>query len=121
MTVPHIYAIQETEEELVIWADLLVTCYSLWGDKLVAGGGSRIPTRMTFSRHGDAGWTLQEYLEPGDGTYYSPDIRAYCEGVPGLAERILAGPPGSIFPRMKEFLKKYLAGNGMEGVYWEEL
>lgn len=49
---------------------------------LVEEGGSHIPVVLTFAYDASEGFTLTEYWEPRDGTYYTKDLKAKFNGRP---------------------------------------
>ena len=49
---------------------------------LVEEGGSHIPVVLTFSYDASNGFTLTEYWEPRDGSYYVKDLKAKFNGRP---------------------------------------
>ena len=50
--------------------------FRLENDVLVEDGGCNVPTVLTFSVTEDGHYSLAEYWEPRDGTFYPEDIRA---------------------------------------------
>lgn len=50
--------------------------YQFDGTTLREAGGCHIPTVLTFFRNDDGRYTLCEYWEPRDGSYYADDIKA---------------------------------------------
>jgi hypothetical protein len=56
--------------------------FRLEDDILVEEGGSHIPVVLTFSYDASNGFTLTEYWEPRDGSYYAKDIKAKFNGRP---------------------------------------
>lgn len=63
-------------EQVTVYAMVLYLELTHDGDTIQEQGGSHIPTALTFQIHPDGSYTLTEYWEPGDGSYYAPDIRA---------------------------------------------
>lgn len=49
---------------------------------LVEEGGSHIPVVLTFTYDATEGFTLTEYWEPRDGSYYAKDLKAKFNGRP---------------------------------------
>ena len=49
---------------------------------LVEEGGSHIPVVLTFTYDASEGFTLTEYWEPRDGSYYAKDLKAKFNGRP---------------------------------------
>ena len=69
--------------------DLETRTYYLWvlyqeylftKDGIVNEGGAHIPTVVTLTREPDGSWSLLNYWEPRDGSYYAEDIRAIFPG-----------------------------------------
>lgn len=63
-------------EQVTVYAMVLYLELTHNGDTIQEQGGSHIPTALTFQIQPDGSYTLTEYWEPGDGSYYAPDIRA---------------------------------------------
>ena len=49
---------------------------------LIEEGGSHIPVVLTFTYDASSGFTLTEYWEPRDGSYYAKDLKAKFNGRP---------------------------------------
>lgn len=62
-------------EETTVYLLVLYQEYSTYGGVLEEVGGSYIPAAITFSISESGGYTLKEYWEPRDGSYYVRDIR----------------------------------------------
>ena len=69
-------------EEETVYLLVLHETYSSYGGTLESVGGSYIPTAITFGVRDSGEYTLEEYWEPRDGSYYAEDIR---DKFPGAA------------------------------------
>ena len=69
-------------EEETVYLLVLHEIYSTYGGTLESVGGSYIPTAITFEVLDSGEYTLKEYWEPRDGSYYTDDIR---DKFPGAA------------------------------------
>ena len=56
--------------------------FRLEDDILIEEGGSHIPVVLTFTYDASNGFTLTEYWEPRDGSYYAKDLKAKFNGRP---------------------------------------
>lgn len=56
--------------------------FRLDDDILIEEGGSHIPVVLTFTYDASNGFTLTEYWEPRDGSYYAKDLKAKFNGRP---------------------------------------
>lgn len=61
--------------QLTLYGNALYLGFSVEDGILHQTEGSNIPVAITFSCE-EEGYELVEYWQPGDGTYYAPDIRA---------------------------------------------
>lgn len=63
-------------EEVTVYLLVLHEKYSTYDGILDSRGGSYVPTAITFSISEAGEYTLKEYWEPRDGSYYTKDIQA---------------------------------------------
>jgi len=76
-------------EEVTVYLLVFHEKYSTYGGTPEAVGGSYVPTAITFSVSESEEYTLKEYWEPRDGSYYAKDVQ---EKFPGAsAEDALNG------------------------------
>lgn len=54
--------------------------YRFTEDGIVDEGGAHIPTVITMAENGDGSWSVLNYWEPRDGSYYVEDIRGIFPG-----------------------------------------
>lgn len=66
---------ENSDKEITVYALVLHQSYNTYGGELVEEGGSHIPTALTFSVDENGEYTLTEYWQPRDGSYYVSDIR----------------------------------------------
>ena len=67
-------------KEVTVYLLVFHEKYSTYGGALEAVGGSYVPTAITFSVSGSEEYTLKEYWEPRDGSYYTKDVQAKFPG-----------------------------------------
>lgn len=65
---------EEDESYYVYYGWALYGRYRFEDGMIVDAGGSHIPVELTFRVDGD-GYTLEEYWEPGSGSYFVSDVR----------------------------------------------
>ena len=67
-------------KEVTVYLLVFHEKYSTYGGALEAVGGSYVPTAITFSVSESEEYTLKEYWEPRDGSYYAKDVQAKFPG-----------------------------------------
>lgn len=65
----------EAAASVTVYAMVLYATYNYSGSAFQEVGGSHIPTALTFEVQTDGEYTLTEYWEPRDGSYYAQDIK----------------------------------------------
>ena len=70
----------DTASEETAYLLVLHQTYSTYSGVLEEKGGSYIPAAITFHVGELGGYTVKEYWEPRDGTYYASDIRSKFPG-----------------------------------------
>lgn len=92
---PHLFGYYEEGDALKVFATTLFHYYILNGEKLMDMGGGVTPSAMTFRKEKDGSYTLTEYEQAADGSYFKSSIEAYCvlplsgKKIPGLAKEIM--------------------------------
>jgi beta-lactamase regulating signal transducer with metallopeptidase domain len=98
--------------------------YHLYGKDLDMYTGSVVPAAITYTKNADGTYSLSEYTQAGDGSYYVPSIRDFCTMpvsgtvIPGLADQVL-DPPGhydDIYELQNSNLQELLKQNNISGV-----
>ncbi len=74
---------------------------------LVEEGGSHIPVVLTFSYDASNGFTLTEYWEPRDGSYYANDLKAKFNGRP--------------WPDTQKYLQQQMINNYLQAMEYYEV
>ena len=67
-------------KEVTVYLLVFHEKYSTYGGALEAVGGSYVPTAITFSVSESDEYTLKEYWEPRDGSYYTKDVQTKFPG-----------------------------------------
>lgn len=92
---PTIHGYFEEEDKLKIFVTVFNNRYSLKDKMLMELGGSVIPVAITYIKKPDGSYTLNEYTEAMDGSYFSTSIKDFCilpvskKEIRGLADKIL--------------------------------
>jgi beta-lactamase regulating signal transducer with metallopeptidase domain len=81
--------------------------FRLEDDILVEEGGSHIPVVLTFSYDASNGFTLTEYWEPRDGSYYAKDLKAKFNGRP--------------WPDTQKYLQQQMMDNYLQAIEYFEV
>lgn len=98
--------------------------YRLYGRKLIEEGGSVIPAAITFMK-GDSGkYSLVDYREAMDGSYFSKSIKDFCvmplsgKKVEGMYKKIIDdyGNNKDRYRLMQKNLREHLMVNKHKGV-----
>lgn len=74
---------------------------------LVEEGGSHIPVVLTFTYDASNGFTLTEYWEPRDGSYYVKDLKAKFNGRP--------------WPDTQKYLQQQMMDNYLQAIEYYEV
>jgi len=75
---PTIFGSFEEENRLKVFATVFSSRFKLYNKTLSEQGGSIVPAAVTFVRGTDGKYTLQEYTESMDGSYFGKSIEAFC-------------------------------------------
>ena len=92
---PTIFGSYEEGNNIKVFVTVYSNRYKLYGKTLSEGGGGIVPAAITFTKNDDGTYTLAEYLESMDGSYWGASIKAYCvmpvskKEIKGLYERIV--------------------------------
>ena len=81
--------------------------FRLEDDILVEEGGSHIPVVLTFSYDASNGFTLTEYWEPRDGSYYAKDLKAKFNGRP--------------WPDTQKYIQQQMMNNYLQAMEYYEV
>ena len=81
--------------------------FRLEDDILVEEGGSHIPVVLTFSYDASNGFTLTEYWEPRDGSYYAKDLKGKFNGRP--------------WPDTQKYLQQQMMDNYVQAIEYFEV
>ena len=80
---------EKTAKTMTFYLWVLYQEYLFTEDGIVDEGGAHIPTVITLAENADGSWSVLNYWEPRDGSYYVEDIRAIFPG--DSAEEALHG------------------------------
>jgi len=92
---PTIFGSYEEGNKLKVFVTVFSSSYSLYDKTLSEVSGSVVPAAITFTKNAEGGYTLDEYLESMDGSYWLPSIKKYCimpvshKQIKGLSNKIL--------------------------------
>ena len=75
---PTIFGSYEEGNKLKVFATVFSSRYKLHNKMLSQGGGSVVPVAITYIKGDNGKYTLQEYKEPMDGSYFSKTIEEFC-------------------------------------------
>ncbi len=81
--------------------------FRLENDILVEEGGSHIPVVLTFAYDATEGFTLTEYWEPRDGSYYAKDLKAKFNGRP--------------WPDTQKYIQQQMMNNYLQAMEYYEV
>lgn len=75
---PTIFGSYEEGNKLKVFVTVFSNRYKLYDKTLSEVGGSVIPAAITYTKNADGRYTVDEYLEAMDGSYFSKSIKEYC-------------------------------------------
>jgi len=75
---PTIFGSYDEGDKLKVFVTVYSSRYKLYGKILTEVGGSVIPAAITYTKNADGSYTLDEYLEAMDGSYWAKSIKEYC-------------------------------------------
>ncbi|AOT69295.1 M56 family metallopeptidase [Geosporobacter ferrireducens] len=92
---PTIFGSYEEGNKLKVFVTVFSNRYKLYDKTLSEVGGSVIPAAITYTKKENGRYTLDEYLEAMDGSYFLQSIKEYCimpvskKEIKGLYDKIL--------------------------------
>ncbi len=121
---PKIHAYYEEGNKLKVFVTTYYSTYSLYDKVLSENGGGVVPAAITYVKNENGNYSLEEYEQAMDGSYFSKSIRDYStmpvsgEKIEELADIILNhyGNYDDLFILHKENLIKHLKDNNQYGV-----
>lgn len=115
---PRIFGSYEEENTLKIFTTVYYSSYSLYGKELVQEGGGIIPAAVVFEKNQDGNYSLKEYIEAMDGSYFADSIREFCKPKSNIANDILRHYRSyeDLFDLMEKNLKDYFQANNLKGI-----
>ncbi|MBZ9685453.1 M56 family metallopeptidase [Clostridium estertheticum] len=121
---PTIFGSYEEGNKLKVFVFVLSTKFSFIDKTLSEVSGSDIPAAITYTKNANGSYTLDEYVESMDGSYYSKSIKNFCimpvskSEIKGVYDKILGDSGGS--KNRSELLRKnlieYLKLNNQKGI-----
>lgn len=92
---PTIFGSYEEGDKLKVFVTVFSNRYKLYNKTLSETSGSVIAAAITYTKHVDGSYTLEEYLEAMYGSNWSKSIKEYCvmpvskKEIKGLVNMIL--------------------------------
>lgn len=121
-----IFGSYEEEDKIKIFATIYIVAYKYNSkDKIVEeDGGGIVPIALTYTKNQDGSYTLEEYLQSRDGSFFEESIREFCtmpvsgKKINGLADKIINGYTNydNLKELQRENLIKHLEANNQRGV-----
>lgn len=121
---PTIFGSYAEGDKLKVFVTVFSNRYRLYDKTLSEVGGGIVPAAITYTKNTDGSYTLDEYLEAMDGSYFSKSIKEYCvmpvseKEIKGLSDKIL-DDYGSHKDRSELLMKnlvEHLKSNNQEGI-----
>jgi hypothetical protein len=75
---PTIFGSYEEGNKLKIVATVYSSTFKLYNKKLSEVGGSVVPAAITYAKGDNGEYTLMEYKEAMDGSYFGKSIEDFC-------------------------------------------
>lgn len=122
---PHIFGGYEENDRLKVFVTTFYSNYRLYGNSLYEGSAGVVPAAITYVKNADGGYTLENFTQTKDGSYFKSSIEEFCvmpvsgKKIPGLPDQIMRhyGDYGDIRSLQEENLKEHLIKNNQYGVY----
>lgn len=116
---PHIFGSYEEANKLKVFVTTFSSHYRLYDKVLSEEGGSIVPVAITYVKNTDGSYSLEEYQQAMDGSYFGSSIKEFCtmpvsgKNIKGLADKILDhyGDYEDIIKLERENLIKHLKAN----------
>lgn len=75
---PHIFGSYEDGNKLKVFVTTFSTKYRLYDNILHEVGGGVIPSAITYVKNSDGSYSLEEYTQAKDGSYFASSIEEFC-------------------------------------------
>lgn len=119
---PIIYGTAASGEDTYVFCNLWSYWYYRNGNTLECESGGEAPARLLL--HPDAaaatGYTVIEDLRAGDGSYYESDIRDFCKGFPGMADRYFHSEEADEDDIRTTLIRMYVQDNHLDIKYYKD-
>ncbi len=126
---PTILYSSKEGNKLKIFVTVFSNRYKLYDKTLFDVGGSVVPAAITYTKNSHNTYTLEEYLEAMDGSYWLKSIKEYCvmpvskKEIEGLYEKIVKDYESNT--NRSELLMKnlidHLKANNQKGIFLKQL
>jgi len=121
---PTIFGSYEEGNKLKVFVTVFNMRYRLYGKTLSEVSGGIVPAAITFTKNADGSYTLDEYLEAMDGSFFPKSIKEYCvmpvskKEIRGLSDKILDdyGDHKNRSELLMENLVEHLKSNDQKGI-----
>lgn len=115
---PHIFGTYEKGNELKIFATIYDEQFKLYGKTFCSDGGGVIPVAIVYTKNDDGTYSLKEYIQAMDGSYFQKSIEEFCHPRKDIARAMLRhyGNYEDLFVLMRENIIYYLKANGLKGI-----
>lgn len=123
---PKIFGSYEEEDKIKIFTTVSIVAYKYnSNDKIVEeASGGIYPVAITYIKNKDGSYTLEEYLQSGDGSFFEESIREFCtmpvsgKNIDGLADEIISDYSNydDLNNLQRENLIKHLENHNQKGV-----
>jgi len=126
---PTIFGSYEEGNNLKIIVTVYSSRFRLYEKTLSNVGGSVIPAAITYTKNADGSYTLDEYLEAKDGSYFGKSIKEFCvmpvskKEITGLYDKILKDYASNKnrSELLMENLIEHLKANNQKGIVLKQI
>ena len=117
----HEFGRFEEGDKLKVVVTTFSAGYHLYGKNLDMYTASVVPAAITYVKNADSTYTLSDYKQAEDGSYYAPSVRDFCtmpvsgNTIAGLADEVLRhyGSDSDLKALQKSNLEDLLKQNGI--------
>lgn len=121
---PHFFGSYEEGNKLKVFVTTFSTKYRLYDNILHEVGGGVIPSAITYVKNSDGSYSLEEYTQAKDGSYFASSIEEFCtmpvsgKKINRLSNEIINHYMDyeDIIQLERENLIKHLEKNNQEGI-----
>lgn len=121
---PTIFGSYKEQNKLKVFATVYISRYKLYNKTLSEVSGSIVPAAITYIKGSDGKYTLKEYKEAEDGSYFGSSIQEFCtmpvsgKVINGLYSKIINdyGSNKNRDALLRQNLIKHLKDNNQNGI-----